>query len=61
MSESRRFAGVEGLVIEAVEWLPSGGGDAGLLRVRGRWAEAAGAGGALPDLRIGSVTEARRF
>ena len=49
MASSSPAHGVPGLVIEAVEWLPSGG-DTGLVRVRGRWAGAAPRETGLPEL-----------
>ena len=49
---------LEGLVVEAVEWLPSGS-DAGLVRVRGRWsAESRGEPG-LPSLGVRRGEEQR--
>ena len=36
MAESSAIPGLPGLVLETVEWLPSGAGS-GLVRVRGRW------------------------
>ena len=49
--ESRQSPAVEGLAIEAVEWLPSGT-DAGLVRVRGRWADPADRPAELPALCV---------
>ena len=42
MTESIPASILDGLTLEAVEWLPSGA-DTGLLRVRGRWAVGVGA------------------
>ena len=58
--ESRQSPAVEGLAIEAVEWLPSGT-DAGLVRVRGRWADPADRPAELPALCVRAGTEVRRF
>ena len=51
---------LDGLVVEAVEWLPSGA-DAGLVRVRGRWADAARREAELPALGVRRGGEARQF
>ena len=51
---------LEGLVIEAVEWLPSGS-DAGLVRVRGRWTDPGRSERELPALGLRRGQEARRF
>ena len=51
---------LEGLAIEAVEWLPSGS-DSGLVRVRGRWSDAARRESELPALVVRREEEARRF
>jgi len=60
MAESGFSAALEGLAIEAVEWLPSGA-DAGLVRVRARWADAGRRADALPALGLRRGEEARRF
>ena len=59
MAESRRLVRPTGLVIEAVEWLPSGA-DSGLVRVRGRWTDPAREA-ELPALRLRRGDEVRRF
>ncbi|HEX2413547.1 MAG TPA: hypothetical protein VHJ39_20450 [Solirubrobacteraceae bacterium] len=46
MAESSAIPALPGLVLEAVEWLPSGA-DSGLVRVRGRWVDE---GAREPDL-----------
>jgi hypothetical protein len=51
---------LEGLAIEAVEWLPSGS-DAGLVRVRGRWTDLGRSERELPALGLRRGPEARRF
>src|SRR5215218_2997998 len=51
---------LEGLVVEAAEWLPSGS-DAGLVRVRGRWTEPGRREPDLPALGLRRGEEARRF
>ncbi|HYI17988.1 MAG TPA: hypothetical protein VD836_04730, partial [Solirubrobacteraceae bacterium] len=51
---------LDGLVVEAVEWLPSGA-DAGLVRVRGRWADAGPREAALPALGLRRGGEERQF
>jgi hypothetical protein len=60
MASSSPAPGVPGLVIEAVEWLPSGG-DAGLVRVRGRWAAVTPRAAGLPELVLRREGETRRF
>ena len=49
MAESSAIPHLQGLEIEAVEWLPSGA-DSGLVRVRGRWSSLAAAQPGLPEL-----------
>jgi hypothetical protein len=51
---------LEGLAIEAVEWLPSGS-DAGLVRVRGRWTDLGRSERELPALGLRRGPESRRF
>jgi hypothetical protein len=51
---------LEGLVVEAVEWLPSGS-DAGLVRVRGRWTSEARREAGLPALGVRRGEELRTF
>src|SRR3954454_23385794 len=52
-------AQLEGLVLEACEWLPSGA-EGGLLRVRGRWAASAPPAD-LPSLWIRAGGHSHRF
>ena len=56
MAESSAIPYLQGLEIEAVEWLPSGA-DSGLVRVRGRWSTSGVAQPGLPELllRAGGV------
>ena len=49
---------LEGLVVEAVEWLPSGS-DAGLARVRGRWSAQSRGEPGLPSLGVRRGEEQR--
>ena len=58
--ESRQSTTVGGLSIESVEWLPSGA-DAGLVRVRGRWAGLDARIAELPTLCVRLGAEAQRF
>ena len=51
---------LEGLAVEAVEWLPSGC-DAGLVRVRGRWTDLERREADLPALGLRRGEELRRF
>ena len=51
---------LEGLAVEAVEWLPSGS-DAGLVRVRGRWTSLDRREPDLPALGLRRGEEQRRF
>ena len=51
---------LDGLAIEAVEWLPSGS-DAGLVRVRGRWSDTGRREPELPALLVRRDAESRRF
>ena len=51
---------LEGLVVEAVEWLPSGA-DAGLVRVRGRWTDLARREADAAALGMRRGGELRRF
>ena len=51
---------LDGLAIEAVEWLPSGS-DAGLVRVRGGWSDPALRELRLPALGVRRGAEVRRF
>ncbi|HZB78174.1 MAG TPA: hypothetical protein VE526_18220, partial [Solirubrobacteraceae bacterium] len=60
MEPSSPLPVLDGLVVEAVEWLPSGA-DAGLVRVRGRWAEPARREAALPALGVRRGGELRQF
>src|SRR5688572_2630016 len=60
MTEWGSSAALAGLVVEAVEWLPSGA-DSGLVRVRGRWVESARREAELPALSLRRGDEARRF
>ena len=60
MDPSSSVPTLEGLTIEAVEWLPSGS-DAGLVRVRGRWTDLNRSERELPSLGLRRGAEARRF
>jgi hypothetical protein len=60
MAESGSPAALEGLALEGVEWLPSGG-DAGLLRVRGVWTDLRRREEGRPALALRRGAEARRF
>src|SRR5687768_16768873 len=60
MTEWGSSAALAGLVVEAVEWLPSGA-DSGLVRVRGRWVDAARREAELPALGLRRGDDARRF
>jgi hypothetical protein len=60
VSESHHVTTVQGLTVESVEWLPSGG-DAGLVRVRGRWADPEARIPELPALCVRLGAEAQRF
>ena len=51
---------LQGLTIEAVEWLPSGA-DSGLVRVRGRWSTPEAARPELPELVLRAEGAAHRF
>ena len=51
---------LQGLVIEAVEWLPSGA-DSGLVRVRGRWSAPEAARPGLPELGLRAGDGDHRF
>jgi hypothetical protein len=51
---------LQGLELEAVEWLPSGA-DSGLVRVRGRWLSAEAARPGLPQLVVVAVGVEHRF
>ena len=51
---------LEGLALDAVEWLPSGS-DAGLVRVRGRWTDLNRREADLPALALRRRGELRRF
>jgi hypothetical protein len=60
MTEWGSSAALAGLVVEAVEWLPSGA-DSGLVRVRGRWTDPSRRESELPALGLRRGDEARRF
>ena len=60
MDPSSPLPVLDGLVVEAVEWLPSGA-DAGLVRVRGRWSDLARREASLPSLGIRRGGELRQF
>src|SRR5918997_3621332 len=60
MAEQGPSPALAGLVIESVEWLPSGS-DAGLVRVRGRWADPTRSEEELPALGLRRGDESRRF
>jgi hypothetical protein len=51
VAESSAIPGLPGLVLETVEWLPSGA-DSGLVRVRGRWEADAAPEPDLPSLAL---------
>ena len=51
VASSSAIPQLQGLEIEAVEWLPSGA-DSGLVRVRGRWTALAAAQPGLPELLL---------
>src|SRR5690349_14719604 len=60
MAESFAIPHLQGLEIEAVEWLPSGA-DSGLVRVRGRWTTPAAAQPGLPELLLRADGHDHRF
>src|SRR4051812_16197972 len=60
MPESPAPAELEGLILEACEWLPSGPAG-GLLRVRGRWSDPATPASAPPSLWIRGGGHSHRF
>src|SRR5215211_6663902 len=60
MAESSAIPHLQGLEIEAVEWLPSGA-DSGLVRVRGRWTSLAAAQPGLPALLLRAGGVEHRF
>jgi hypothetical protein len=60
MPESPAPAELEGLILEACEWLPSGAAG-GLLRVRGRWSDPATLASAPPSLWIRGGGHSHRF
>src|SRR5690349_2314241 len=60
MAESFAIPHLQGLEIEAVEWLPSGA-DSGLVRVRGRWTALAAAQPGLPELVLRADGNDHRF
>src|SRR5215218_3043997 len=60
MAESSAIPHLQGLEIEAVEWLPSGA-DSGLVRVRGRWTSLAAAQPGLPELLLRAEGSDHRF
>lgn len=60
MEESKPSEVPEGLIIEAVEWLPSGA-RSGLVRVRGRWEAGAAPGPGLPVLLVAAADTVHRF
>ena len=59
-SPSSALPRLQGLTIEAVEWLPSGA-DSGLVRVRGRWSAAEAARPGLPGLVVRAGGADHRF
>ena len=60
MASSSAIPHLQGLEIEAVEWLPSGA-DSGLVRVRGRWTALAAAQPGLPELLLRAGGADHRF
>ena len=60
MASSSAIPHLQGLEIEAVEWLPSGA-DSGLVRVRGRWTALAAAQTGLPELLLRAGGADHRF
>src|SRR5688500_5213222 len=60
MAESSAIPHLQGLEIEAVEWLPSGA-DSGLVRVRGRWSTPGVAQPGLPELLLRADGADHRF
>ena len=60
MAESSAIPHLQGLEIEAVEWLPSGA-DSGLVRVRGRWSAPGVAQPGLPELLLRADGADHRF
>ena len=60
MAESSAIPHLQGLEIEAVEWLPSGA-DSGLVRVRGRWSTPSAAQPGLPELLLRADGADHRF
>src|SRR4029078_6541543 len=60
MAESFAIPHLQGLEIEAVEWLPAGA-DSGPLRVRGRWTALAAAQPGLPELLLRADGHDHRF
>jgi hypothetical protein len=60
MAESSAVPHLQGLEIEAVEWLPSGA-DSGLVRVRGRWSMPSAAQPGLPELLLRAGGADHRF
>ena len=60
MDPSSPLPVLDGLVVEAVEWLPSGA-EAGLVRVRGRWSDPARGESSLPSLGVRRGGELRQF
>src|SRR5918995_6704731 len=60
MAESSAIPHLQGLEIEAVEWLPSGA-DSGLVRVRARWTSLSAAQPGLPELLLRAGGADHRF
>ncbi|HZH23705.1 MAG TPA: hypothetical protein VEY49_02280 [Solirubrobacteraceae bacterium] len=60
MERPTSVSALDGLTLEAVEWLPSGS-DAGLVRVRGRWADAGRREQELPRLVLRRGHQTREF
>ena len=60
MADASAIPHLQGLEIEAVEWLPSGA-DSGLVRVRGRWSVPATAQPGLPELLLRAGGADHRF